>query len=152
MTGPRYQWGARSVARLATVHSALRELFERVIARPDLPHDLTVLCGHRGEAEQAARNLGFAYTTRLGGVLDLRSGEWTRSQSLVYSPRSAWRRNVSLAWNAFLAARLRKNPLARLGLHPPDWRYDKIRIQALRLAREASTDRKVIRYRDWVGA
>jgi predicted deacetylase len=104
------------------------------------------------EAEEAARNLGFAYTTRLGGVLDLRSGEWTPSQSLVYSPRNAWRRQVSLAWNAFLAARLRKNPLARLGLHPPDWRYDKIRTQALRLAREAATDRKVIRYRDWVGA
>ena len=104
------------------------------------------------EAEQAARNLGFAYTTRLGGVLDLRSGEWTASQSLVYSPRSAWRRQVSLAWNAFLAARLRKNPLARLGLHPPDWCYDKIRTQALRLAREAAANRRVIRYRDWVGA
>ncbi len=104
------------------------------------------------EAEQAARNLGFAYTTRLGGVLDLRSGEWTRSQSLVYSPRSAWRRNVSLVWNAFLAARLRKNPLARLGLHPPDWNYDAIKTQALRLARSAAADRKVIRYRDWVGA
>jgi predicted deacetylase len=104
------------------------------------------------EAELAARNLGFAYTTRLGGVLDLRSGEWTRSQSLVYSPRSAWRRSVSLAWNAFLAARLRKNPLARLGLHPPDWNYDAIKTQALRLAREAAADRKVIRYRDWVGA
>jgi predicted deacetylase len=103
------------------------------------------------EAEQAARNLGFAYTTRLGGVLDLRSGEWTRSQSLVYSPRSAWRRNVSLVWNAFLAARLRKNPLARLGLHPPDWNYDAIKTQALRLAREAAADRRVIRYRDWVG-
>jgi predicted deacetylase len=104
------------------------------------------------EAEQAARNLGFAYTTRLGGVLDLRSGGWTRSQSLVYSPRSAWRRNVSLAWNAFLAARLRANPLARLGLHPPDWRHERIRTQALRLAREAAVERKVIRYRDWVGA
>ncbi len=103
------------------------------------------------EAEQAARNLGFAYTTRLGGVLDLRSGEWTRSQSLVYSPRSAWRRNVSLAWTAFLAARLRKNPLARLGLHPPDWNYGAIKTQALRLAREAAADRRVIRYRDWVG-
>jgi hypothetical protein len=104
------------------------------------------------EAEQAARNLGFAYTTRLGGVLDLRSGEWTRSQSLVYSPRSAWRRSVSLAWNAFLAARLRKNPLARLGLHPPDWNYGAIKTQALRLAREVAADRRVIRYRDWVGA
>ena len=104
------------------------------------------------EAEQAARNLEFAYTTRLGGVLDLRSGAWTRSQSLVYSPRSAWRRNVSLAWNAFLASRLRRNPLARLGLHPPDWNYDAIKTQALRLARELAADRQVIRYRDWVGA
>jgi predicted deacetylase len=104
------------------------------------------------EAEEAARNLGFAYTTRLGGMLDLRSGEWTPSQSLVYSPRSAWRRNISLLWNAFLASRLRKNPLARLGLHPPDWRHEKIRTQALRLAREAAADRRVIRYRDWVGA
>lgn len=104
------------------------------------------------EAEQAARNLGFAYTTLLGGVLDLRSGEWTRSQSLVYSVRNAWRRQVSLAWNAFLAMRLRKNPLMRLGLHPPDWEHDCIRAQALRLARAGSTDRCVIRYRDWVGA
>ena len=102
------------------------------------------------EAERAAKNLGFAYTTRLGGVLDLRSGEWTASQSLVWSVRSAWRRVVSRGWNAWLAARLRRNPLARLGLHPPDWRYDTIRAQALRLAREAATDRKVIRYRDWV--
>ena len=102
------------------------------------------------EAERAARNLGFAYTTRLGGVLDLRCGDYTASQSLVYSVRSAWRRAVSLWWNAWLASRLRKNPLARLGLHPPDWGHDKIRAQALRLAREAAAERKVIRYRDWV--
>jgi uncharacterized protein len=104
------------------------------------------------EAERAAKNLGFAYTTRLGGVRDLRSGAWTASQSLVWSVRSGWRRVVSRGWNAWLAARLRRNPLARLGLHPPDWRYDKIRAQALRLAREATVDRKVIRYREWVGA
>ena len=102
------------------------------------------------EAERAARNLGFAYTTRLGGVLDLRCGDYTASQSLVYSVRSAWRRAVSLWWNAWLASRLRKNPLARLGLHPPDWGHDKIRAQALRLAREAAAERKVIRYRYWV--
>ena len=102
------------------------------------------------EEERAARNLGFAYTTRLGGVLDLRCGDYTASQSLVYSVRSAWRRAVSLWWNAWLASRLRKNPLARLGLHPPDWGHDKIRAQALRLAREAAAERKVIRYRDWV--
>ena len=102
------------------------------------------------EAERAARDEGFAYTTRLGGVLDLRSGRWTASQSQVYSVRSGWRRQVSLGWNAWLAARLQKNPLARLGLHPPDWNHEKIRAQALRLARKTAGDRRVICYRDWV--
>ena len=54
MNGPRYQWGARSLGRLATCHPALRALFERVILRPDLPSDLTVLCGFRGKPEQDA--------------------------------------------------------------------------------------------------
>lgn len=103
------------------------------------------------EAEQAAREAGFAYTTRLGGVLDLRSGAWTASQSLVYSVRSGWRRAVSLRWNALLAARLRSRPLARLGLHPPDWSHEAIRMQALALARAAAADRDVVCYRDWVG-
>lgn len=103
------------------------------------------------DAERAAKDEGFCYTTRLGGFLDLRSGAWTASQSLVYSVRSGWRRAASLAWNASLARRLRSNPLARLGLHPPDWDHPKIRAQALRLAREASADRRVIRYRDWIG-
>lgn len=104
------------------------------------------------EAERAARGAGFAYTTRLGGVLDLRSGAWTASQSLVYSVRSGWRRAVSLRWNALLAARLRGKRLVRLGLHPPDWDHPAIRRQALALAREAASGRNVIRYRDWVGA
>ena len=104
------------------------------------------------EARDAARNLGFAYTTLLGGVLDLRTDKWTPSQSLVYSVRSALRRQASLAWNAQLAWRLRNCPLLRLGLHPPDWDHDSIRAQALRLARKAAAARRVIRYRDWVGA
>ena len=103
------------------------------------------------EAERAARDEGFAYTTRLAGVLDLRDGAWTSSQSLVYSVRSAWRRAASLVWNAWLARRLRPNPLARLGLHPPDWAHARIRTHALRLALEASAGRRVVRYRDWIG-
>ncbi len=101
------------------------------------------------QAERAARDEGFAYTTRLGGFLDLRTGAWTASQSLVYSVRSGWRRAMSLGWNAWLAGRLRTNPLARLGLHPPDWNHDGIRAQALRLAQEAAADRRIIAYRDW---
>lgn len=102
------------------------------------------------EAERAAKDEGFAYTTRLGGVLDLRDGAWTASQSLVYSVRSAWRRVVSLAWNSWLARHLRPSPLVRLGLHPPDWEHAKIRAHALRLAQKASAGRRVIRYCDWI--
>ena len=104
------------------------------------------------EAERAARDLGFAYTTRLRGVLALQTGEWTASQSLVYSVRSFWRRTVSLGWNAWLASRLQSNAMVRIGLHPPDWDHEKIRRQSLGLAKAAAVERSVIRYRDWVGA
>lgn len=103
------------------------------------------------EAERAVRDEGFAYTTRLGSVFDLRSGVLTDSQSLVYSVRSAWRRGCSLLWNSWWNARLRHNPLARLGLHPPDWRHCKIKAHAVCLARENAASRRVLRYRDWVG-
>lgn len=49
-----YAFGPTSTARLNTCHELLRELFARVIKRPDLPHDLTVLCGTRSKAEQDA--------------------------------------------------------------------------------------------------
>ncbi len=103
-------------------------------------------------AERAATDEGFAYTTRLGGVRDLRSGVWTASQSLVYSVRKAWRRAVSLRWNSWLASRLRSTPLVRLGLHPPDWSHAAIRAHALDLASSFTGGRTTLRYRDWVDA
>lgn len=51
---PKYQWGSRSLARLSTCHPLLVTLMQRVIARADLPLDLSVLCGHRTQAEQDA--------------------------------------------------------------------------------------------------
>lgn len=56
MTAPasKYQWGARSLSRLHTCHPLLITLMQRVIARPDLPLDLSVLCGHRTREEQDA--------------------------------------------------------------------------------------------------
>lgn len=48
-------WSARSTARLATCHPLLRELMTRALADPALPHDLTILCGHRDiNAQEAA--------------------------------------------------------------------------------------------------
>ena len=51
MPGP-YAWGARSRARLDTCHPLLIQLFDRVIKRTDLRHDLTVVYGHRTKEEQ----------------------------------------------------------------------------------------------------
>jgi peptidoglycan L-alanyl-D-glutamate endopeptidase CwlK len=49
--GP-YRWSQRSRDRLASCHPLLIALFDRVLARDDLPHDLTVICGHRTQAAQ----------------------------------------------------------------------------------------------------
>lgn len=49
-----YAWGRSSLAHLGTCHPLLVTLFQRVIKRADLPHDLSVICGHRGKADQDA--------------------------------------------------------------------------------------------------
>lgn len=65
----KYRWGSRSLARLQTCDPLLQTLFQRVIDRSDLPFDLTILCGHRNQADQDA-----AYR---GGASKLR---WPRSK------------------------------------------------------------------------
>jgi peptidoglycan LD-endopeptidase CwlK len=52
MPGP-YAWGGTSTARLLTCHPLLVTLFQRAIKRADLRHDMTVVYGHRTNAEQA---------------------------------------------------------------------------------------------------
>jgi len=101
------------------------------------------------DAEAAVKKAGFAYTTRLKNFKNLRTGQETPSQSLVWSVRSGWRRHASLWWNAFLARRLATSPLLRVGLHPPDWTHAAIRAQALELIRAALAGREVMTYEDW---
>lgn len=48
-----YAWSGTSTARLLTCHALLVTLFQRAIRRPDLKRDLTVVYGHRSDAEQA---------------------------------------------------------------------------------------------------
>ena len=102
------------------------------------------------EAEAAVKKAGFGYTTRLKNFKDLASGRETPSQSLVWSVRSGWRRQVSLWWNAWLAGRLAQAPLLRVGLHPPDWTHREIRAQALELIRTALAGREVMTYDQWL--
>ncbi len=101
------------------------------------------------EAGHAARAAGFRYTTTLSEIRNLTTGAAHRSQSLVYSVRSGWRRMVSLGWNRFLSARLQDNPVTRLGIHPPDWSYPNIRREILRLATHLASRREVFTYAEW---
>ena len=102
------------------------------------------------EAEAALRELGCAYTTRLGSVTDLQSGRVFQSQSLVWSVRSAGRRQASLAWNAVLFRRLAANPLLRISIHPVDLRHPKIWKQIRELIARALADREPLTYHAWL--
>ena len=103
------------------------------------------------EGEAAARELGFAFTTRLKSISDLPCRRVHQTQSLCWSVRSAWRRVVSLRWNRFLFQTLRPNPLLRLSIHPPDLSYPAIWRQIQHLATRALQDREPIGYRDFIG-
>lgn len=106
------------------------------------------------EAERAVIDEGFSYTTRLHGVIYFQKNSFMffRSQSMVYSVSSAWRRQVSLIWNEFLFRRAeqREWPLLRLGLHPPDWRYPSIQKHALLTVSRAIKKRKAMTYQSWM--
>jgi len=102
------------------------------------------------EGESAARDLGFAYTTRLKSVSALASGTVHFSQSLCWSVRSSLRRVISLGWNHFLFQRVGPNPLIRISIHPPDIDHRAIWHQILTFAQSAAADREPMGYRDFV--
>ena len=102
------------------------------------------------EAEEAVREAGFEYTTRIATVSDFRTGRVHRSRSQVWSVRAAWRRACSLAWNALLFRSTTQAPLARIGIHPPDWDHAPIRRQILEIAGKALATREAMTYEEWV--
>jgi hypothetical protein len=102
------------------------------------------------EAEDALRDLQCEYTTRLGDVLDLRQGRIYPSQSLVWSVRSAWRRQASLAWNALLFRRLSANPLLRISIHPVDFPHAQVWQQIRELVTRALAEREPLTYLAWL--
>ena len=100
--------------------------------------------------ERAARDADLEYTTRLRTVRDLRSGEDFPARSLVYSVRSNWRRDLSLAWNAALLQFVKHAPLLRLSIHPPDYSYPSIWHQIVDLIDAVNGMRTPTTYRDWI--
>ena len=102
------------------------------------------------EAQRAAIDAGFGYTTSLRGVLDFATGGEFISQSLVYSVRSDWRCATSLFWNRMLFSRLTKNPLLRISLHPPDIEHRGVWRQIGALVTRALRDRQATTYERWL--
>ena len=102
------------------------------------------------EGERAARDAEMQYTTRIATVIDLLTGEREPSRALVYSTRSAWRRAVSLSWNAALARRVAIGQLVRLSIHPSDIASGGVWKQIIRFARRFSRTRNPTTYRDWI--
>ena len=102
------------------------------------------------EAEAALRELGIEYTTRLGSVLDLRTNAAHRSQSLVWSVRSGWRRATSRVWNALLFRRLASQPLMRISIHPADVAHPAIWRQIRRCITRALKTRASLTYGQWI--
>ncbi len=101
-------------------------------------------------AEEALRSLGFQYTTRLQTVTDLQTGKIYRSQSLVWSVRSAWRRMTSMIWNAILLKGVRSNPLVRISIHPVDVHHPRVWRQIRRCVMRAFEQRAAFTYERWI--
>jgi len=102
------------------------------------------------EAEEAVREAGFQYTTRISTVKDFLARRAHRSRSQVWSVRAAWRRACSLAWNHLLFRATSATRLARIGIHPPDWDHPAIRRQILELAGKALAGREPMTYDGWL--
>ena len=102
------------------------------------------------EAERAVRGAGFQYTTRIASVIDCKKGREFSARSMVYSVRAPWRRGISLLWNELLFHGMKKAPLLRIGLHPPDWEHEAIRRHVLACIRLSAREREVTTYRKWL--
>ena len=74
-----------------------------------------------GAAWQALRaQQRFDYTCTLRHIHLLPGEQRITAQAQVWSNSAAWRRGLSVLWNATLAARQRDQPVVRLELHPAD--------------------------------
>lgn len=104
------------------------------------------------EGEAALQELGCEYTTRLRTVTDLKSGEAYESQSLCWSVRAAWRRGMSILWNATLYRILHNAPLLRISIHPVDIDHPGVWTQVRCLIVDALDSRTPMTYFEWITA
>lgn len=88
------------------------------------------------EAMGAVFEEGFEYTNTVGELIAA-NGWRERARSWCWSSRAAWRRVVSLGWNAAIGGGVLRQRVARLSLHPNDLYFPPLREQILTFARRA---------------
>ena len=93
---------------------------------------------------QALADRDFLYSATLSRLIKLPEQSELRSQSVVYSTRSAWRRASSLVWNRLVASAQRGAPLLRIELHPADADHAAIRASWLALLEAAALGREAL--------
>lgn len=93
---------------------------------------------------RALDGVRFDWTATLSGVLALPQQRRLRSQALVYSSQTAWRRALSVVWNGALAHSQRHAPLLRLELHPGDASHARIRHAWTRVLARALHERTAV--------
>jgi hypothetical protein len=102
------------------------------------------------DSQRAARDAGLEYTTRLHKVCDLKGGDEFAAQSIVYSVRRTWRRQISQICNATLFRYLEGKPLLRISIHPPDYSHPTIWRQLTGMIDKAVGSRTPTTYQDWI--
>jgi uncharacterized protein len=101
-------------------------------------------------AWQALATQRFEYTATLRELVHLPGRARVKSQSVVYSTSSAWRRQTSLLWNAAVARLERGNPLLRLELHPRDADFADVRRSWQKVLERALRDRRAVTVADFM--
>jgi len=96
----------------------------------------------------AAREMGFSYTTRLNHVELFREGISIRAPSLVTSSRSPWRRTLSRAWVPLIGRTGKNAQVLRVAIHPADLEHHSIERCLTRIIMHAAKTRTPITYRD----
>ncbi len=103
------------------------------------------------EARAALTECALAYTSNVHALLRLPDFTPCQAPTLVWSARSAWRRELSHLWNERRLHHHESAPLLRLGLHPIDLHHGSVRRYWLDTIHRLLDDRTPVTKCRWLG-
>jgi predicted deacetylase len=102
------------------------------------------------QARAALQAMPFSYTSDPAGLIRLPDFAAVPAPSLVWSSRSSWRRGLSLLWNRQRLVRQREAGLLRIGVHPVDMQYPRVRQCLLQILRSLLMTRTPLTKTQWL--